>query len=310
MPEPRLSVLIVARNEEDNLLACLASAQFADERVVVVDSASRDATLQIARRNADRVMVREFDNFAQQRNAALHMASGEWVLSIDADERVTPELAAEIRAILSDRSDLRVGYRVPIRSEILGRRFQFSGTQQDVPLRLFRRECGRWTGMVHETVEIDGPIGRLNHVLEHRTLADLRVFLTKIDHYTTLEARDQFQSGMRYRAIDLAIRPPWTFLKLYLFKQGWRDGAQGFIFCLLSGLSVLVRTWKLHEIACREQFADEKPRVRHADRSSSMEHTRGPHSGHHNPSVAPNLRLNESGTYHPTSIVNARRWAS
>jgi glycosyltransferase involved in cell wall biosynthesis len=296
MPEPRLSVLIVARNEEDNLLACLASVRFADERVVIVDAASCDATFQIARDNADHVILREFDNFAQQRNAALDIASSEWVLSIDADERVTTDLAAEIRAILSDLSDLHVGYRVPIRSEILGRPFKFSGTQQDLPLRLFRREFGRWTGLVHETVEIDGPIGQLSHVLEHRTLADIRVFLTKIDHYTTLEARDQFQAGKRYRLIDLALRPVWTFLKLYLYKQGWRDGVEGFVFCLLSGLSVLVRTWKLRELERCEQAAGQTRRVRYADQSSSREHSSGPHSGLYKPS-----KTSHSGPYEPSS---------
>src|SRR3974377_405215 len=109
MPEPRLAVLVVARNEEKNLAACLHSARFADERVVVVDASSEDATLEIARRLADVVSIRAFDNFANQRNAALVLAAADWVLSIDADERVTPELAAEIRRRLAHCSATRVG---------------------------------------------------------------------------------------------------------------------------------------------------------------------------------------------------------
>jgi glycosyltransferase involved in cell wall biosynthesis len=248
MPEPRLSVLVVARDEEQNLGGCLASAAFADERVVVVDAASRDGTLEIARRTADLVLVRRFDHFAAQRNAGLERASGDWILSIDADERVTPELAAEVRAALSDPERPEVGYRVPIRSEVLGRPFRHSGTQQDLPLRLFRRDRGRWTGLVHETVEISGPIGRLRHVLEHRTLPDVCVFLDKIDRYTTLEALDLYRSGRRFRTIDLTLRPFWTFLKLYLYKQGFRDGLEGLMFCGLSGLSVAVRSWKIREL--------------------------------------------------------------
>jgi glycosyltransferase involved in cell wall biosynthesis len=247
MPEPRLSVLIVARNEEQNLSGCLASARFADERVVVVDAASYDATLEIARAKADIVSVRAFDNFADQRNAALALASGEWVLAIDGDERVTPELALEIRRRLA-ASHSHVGFRVPIRSEILGRPFGYSGTQHDLPLRLFKRDRGRWIGQVHETVAIDGPIGQMLHVLEHRTLPDIRVFLRKIDQYTTLEASDLNQAGCRYRTFDLTFRPVWTFLKLYLSKQGFRDGVEGLMFCALSGLSVAVRTWKLREL--------------------------------------------------------------
>lgn len=248
MPEPRLSVLIVARDEERNLGPCLDSARFADERIVVVDVASRDGTLEIARRHADVVTVRAFDYFSGQRNAGLESASGDWILSIDADERVTPELAAEIRAALADPGRSEIGYRVPIRSEVLGRPFRYSGTQQDLPLRLFRRDRGRWTGLVHETVAIEGPVGRLRHPLEHRTLHDVGVFLDKIDRYTTLEARDLYGSGRRFRVRDLTFRPFWTFLKLYLYKQGFRDGVEGLMFCALSGLSVAVRTWKLREL--------------------------------------------------------------
>jgi glycosyltransferase involved in cell wall biosynthesis len=249
MPEPRLSVLVVARNEAMNLEGCLVSARFADERVVVVDAASEDATLEIARRHADRVCVRGFDDFSSQRNAALRLASGDWVLAIDADERVTPELAAEIRGRLGQPTLGVVGFRVPIRSEVLGRPFRYSGTQEDHPLRLFRRDRGHWIGQVHETVAIEGPIGRTHAVLEHRTLQNVRVFLGKIDHYTTLEARDLYQSGKRFRLADLALRPFWTFLKLYLYKQGFRDGVEGLMFCVLSGLSVAVRAWKLRELS-------------------------------------------------------------
>jgi glycosyltransferase involved in cell wall biosynthesis len=249
MREPRLAVLVVARNEEENLAACLHSCRFADERVVVVDASSEDATLEIARLEADVVSVRAFDNFANQRNAALGLASADWVLSIDADERITPELAAEIRSRVADSSNTCVGFRVPIKSEILGRPFGYSGTQQDLPLRLFRRDRGRWTGLVHETVVIEGPVGRLRHALEHHTLKSIRVFLGKIDHYTTLEARDLHRAGRRFRTSDVALRPFWTFLKLYLGKQGFRDGIEGLMFCALSGVSVAVRSWKLRELS-------------------------------------------------------------
>ncbi|QEH37675.1 SPBc2 prophage-derived glycosyltransferase SunS [Aquisphaera giovannonii] len=249
MPEPRISALIVARNEAENLPGCLDSVAFADERVVVVDSRSDDATLEIARARADVVAVRDFDDFAGQRNAGRAMASGDWILSIDADERVTPGLAGEIRRAIRDAdSSGLVGFRLPIRSEILGRPFGYSGTQQDIPLRLFRRGLGAWTGQVHETVAISGPIGRMSGFLTHRTLPSMQAFLGKIDHYTTLEASDLYRAGERFRASDLAARPFWVFLKLYLAKQGFRDGLEGLMFCALSGLSVAVRTWKLREI--------------------------------------------------------------
>ncbi len=250
MPEsrPRITALIVARDEAANLPDCLASLAWTDEIVVVVDAASRDETLTIALNSATRVEVRPFDDFAHQRNAALGLATGDWVFAVDADERATPELAAEIRRTLDDRSRPESGYRVPIRSVVLGRSFGYSGTQHDLPLRLFQRDRGRWVGTVHETVDLSGPAGQLDGHLTHRTIPDIRTFLRKIDHYTTLEAIKFHREGKPFRLIDLTVRPVWTFLKLYLGKQGFRDGLEGLMFCSLSGLSVAVRHWKLREL--------------------------------------------------------------
>jgi glycosyltransferase involved in cell wall biosynthesis len=248
MPEPRISVLVVARDEGHNLSDCLAEARWADERVVVVDPASRDATLTIARRDADLLAVREFDDFASQRNAALAIATGDWVLSVDADERITPELAAEVRRVIADPDAPYRGYRVPIRSEILGRRFAFSGTQHDHPVRLFRRDSGRWVGLVHETVDLHGAVGSVRGALRHRTIPTMSAFLDKINRYTTLEAEGLAGARRPFRAVDIAVRPVWTFIKLYVFKQGFRDGIEGFMFCLFSGVSAAVRAWKHREL--------------------------------------------------------------
>jgi glycosyltransferase involved in cell wall biosynthesis len=251
MHEPRLSVLVVAKDEAHNLADCLAAARWADERVVVVDARSRDTTLEIARREADVVVVRDFDDFASQRNAGLDSASGDWLLSVDADERVTPELAAEIRRVITDPASPYRGYRVPIRSEVLGRRFAFSGTQHDRPLRLFRRDSGRWIGLVHETVDLRGPAGSVSSPLRHRTIPTMEVFLEKINSYTTLEAEGLARSRRAYRTTDLTLRPLWTFFKLYVLKQGFRDGVEGFMFCLFSGVSTAVRAWKHRELIMR-----------------------------------------------------------
>ena len=254
MADARISVLILAKDEAENLPSCLATVTWAHEVIVVVDRATRDQTAAIARREADLVAVRTFDDFAGQRNAALDLASGEWVFAIDADERATPELAAEIRRVTSDPRLAHAGFRVPIRSVILGRSFRFSGTQHDRPLRLFRRGSGRWVGAVHETVELRGSVGQLTHALQHRTIPDMRTFLHKINQYTTLEAIKFEREARPYRATDLTLRPFWTFLKLYLGKQGFRDGLEGFVFCALSGLSVAVRHWK-HRERQRERMA-------------------------------------------------------
>ena len=248
MADSRVSVLILAKNEAHNLSSCLETVHWANEVIVVVDRASRDETQAIAARGADLVVLRTFDDFAGQRNAALALASGEWVFAIDADERATPELAAEIRRVTSDPGQPHSGYRVPIRSVILGRPFRHSGTQHDQPLRLFRRGNGRWTGAVHETVDLKGSVGRLRNALQHRTIPDMHTFLQKINDYTSLEALKFEREGRAVRRVDLAVRPAWTFVKLYLGKQGFRDGLEGFAFCALSGVSVAVRHWKHREL--------------------------------------------------------------
>ena len=243
-----VSALVVAKDEAGHLLDCLRSLSWADETVVVVDAASTDATEAIARQHATRVVVRHFDDFAGQRNAGRDLARGAWIFAVDADERATPELVADIRRAVAGGPDGPVGFRVPIRSVVLGRSFRYSGTQHDRPLRLFRRDLGRWQGTVHETVDLPGRVEQLEHHLTHRTIPDMATFLRKIDHYTTLEARQFHRDGRAFRPIDVTVRPAWVFAKLYLGKQGFRDGLEGLAFCALSGLSVAVRHWKHREL--------------------------------------------------------------
>jgi glycosyltransferase involved in cell wall biosynthesis len=247
-----VSALVIARDEAANLIDCLASLSWCDERIVVVDAASRDSTEILARQYADVVIIREFSDFASQRNAGLKAASHDWIFAVDADERSSPDQAAEIRSMIS--RDHFQGFRVRIRSVVLGRSFQYSGTQHDRPLRLFRRDSGHWIGEVHETVELDGDVGELRQQLDHRTIPDMQTFLEKIDRYTSLEARRLANEGKSARIRDLTLRPLWMFVKLYLGKQGYRDGLEGLMFCALSGVSSAVRSWKLRELI-RERAA-------------------------------------------------------
>jgi glycosyltransferase involved in cell wall biosynthesis len=258
---PSITALILARDEELELPECLASLGWADEVVIVVDAASSDATLDIARKRADRVLVRPFDHFAAQRNAGLELARGDWIFSIDADERATPSLAEEIRRLIPLTG--YAGFRVPIRSIILGRPFRFSGTQRDLPTRLFRRNAGRWIGTVHETVDLQGSLGTLRGHLLHRSLNTMTEFLAKIDHYTTLEARAMHAQGVPSRARDLALGPLWTFLKLFLARQGFRDGLEGLYFCALSAASLAARNWKVRELSQSRKPAPAAPKPKH-----------------------------------------------
>ncbi len=253
---PRISALIVAKDEAENLPGCLESLAWADETVVVVDAASRDRTEAIARTLAIAVLVRPFDDFAGQRNAALGLATGDWVFAVDADERATPDLGGRDppdpgRPLA--RPTPATGCRSGASSS--AGRSGYSGTQHDRPLRLFRRDLGRWVGTVHETVDLQGTAGQMLGHLTHRTIPDMQTFLRKIDHYTTLEAIQLHREGQAFRSIDLTLRPLWTFAKLYLGKQGFRDGLEGLAFCALSGLSVAVRHWKLRELIQSEARA-------------------------------------------------------
>ena len=234
MSVPKLSIVILALNEEENLRVLLPQLRWADE-VVVVDGGSRDGGLEVARRHGARCVVRPFDNFAAQRNAGLSAASGDWVFFVDADERPTPRLVRELRRRIA--SENVTGYRVPIRIIIFGRRFRFSGTQEDRPLRLVRRSAGFWKGDVHERFAAAGPIGLLHSHLEHITLPTVPAFLGKMQRYTTLAAMARVERGVPPRRRDTWLRPALEFCRRLIWKQGWLDGPEGWAFCGLSGLS-------------------------------------------------------------------------
>ncbi|HID77777.1 MAG TPA: glycosyltransferase family 2 protein, partial [Planctomycetaceae bacterium] len=195
---PTVTAAIIAQNEADRLAALVAQLEWADQ-IVVIDGGSRDGTAEVAAAHGCDVVTRPLDSFANQRNAALELARCDWVLSIDADERPAGGLVEEIRSRLGQNG--YVGYRVAIRSEIFGRRFRWSGTQLDRPVRLVRRGYGRWVGAVHEVLAVDGRVGRLRGWLEHRTLPDLDAFLAKVHRYSELAAQAAVAAG----------RPPGPF---------------------------------------------------------------------------------------------------
>jgi glycosyltransferase involved in cell wall biosynthesis len=252
---PTISAVVLVLNERDHLQTLLPQLAWCDE-TLVVDGGSTDGSAETAAALGARVVRRSFDDFARQRNAALDAAGGDWVFFVDADERSTPRLAAEIRRRTA--VERRVGYRVPIRSTIFGRTFRFSGTQNDCPLRLVRRDAGRWVGAVHERFAARGPIGRLETPLGHITLPTIRSFLSKMQRYTALAAAARVAGGVAPRWSDSWIRPPLEVFRRLVWKQGWLDGPEGFAFCGLSGLS----EWLLarqHRRRWREARAEQPP---------------------------------------------------
>ena len=231
---PTISAAIITLNEQHHLPTLLARLAWVNE-IVVVDGGSTDDTVAIAQRHGCRVAAHPFHTFAQQRNRAIELAQSDWILSIDADERPTPAIVREIRTQIA-RSAC-AAFRVPIRSRIFGRPFRFSGTQDDRPIRLFRRGDAVWSGDVHEVLRVRGRVGALRAAFEHETLPTLTSFLQKMQRYTTLAARHRVATAQPPRWRDRALAPAVEVGRRLIWKGGLLDGPEGWMFCLLSGLS-------------------------------------------------------------------------
>lgn len=244
----KLSAVVIARNEEANIGECLKSLSFCDE-VVVVDSGSQDRTVSLANGLGARVTQRNFDNFASQKNFALSCASFPWVLSIDADERVSGELRGEIQKAIGGLFAPPAAYRMPRHNLIFGRRFRFGGNGSDAPVRLFQKERARFSGLVHETLLVDGPVGRFKGALLHASTPSAGVYLRKLNGYTGLEAECLREKGRSPRKSDFFLKPLFRFWQRFFLQLGFLDGREGFFFHLLSAYYEFVRYAKLWEIS-------------------------------------------------------------
>jgi glycosyltransferase involved in cell wall biosynthesis len=240
-----IAVIIITRDEEQNLPRLLASVGFADE-IIINDSGSRDRTLVIARQHNCKIIQSEFAGFGAAKQAALNQAESDWVLSLDADEEIDATLADSIKkAIASPSVD---GYEINRKSQFLGRWIMHSGWYPDYLPRLFRRDRGHFTNdTVHERIEISGALSRLGGHILHYTDPDIEHYLEKLNRYTTLSADSLRQQGRRFKTLDILVKPPATFIKMYLLKSGFHDGIQGLILALLSSFHVLCKYAKLWE---------------------------------------------------------------
>ena len=242
----RLSVTIIAWNEEERLRACLESVSWADE-VVVVDAESSDKTVQLAREFTDRVWVRPWPGFAVQKNFALDQATGDWILSLDADERVTPELGERIRAIIGDDSAAD-GYLIPRRNLFWGAWVRHGGLYPDYQLRLFRRGAGRFVeDAVHESVRVTGRVETLAEALLHQSYRDLEDFVRRSNRYSTLAAQDWLRRGRRVGVPALIMKPLGRFFSMYIIRRGFLDGWRGLLLAILYAEYVFLRMAKAWE---------------------------------------------------------------
>ncbi len=244
---PKLSVTIITLNEAGNIEAAIDSVSWADE-VIVVDSGSDDDTVDIATRCGAQVSRRDWPGYGAQKDHAATLASHEWVLSLDADERVTPELADEIRALLGHDPPC-AGYRIPRTTRYLGQWLKTTDFYPDYQLRLYDRRVGRWSRVpVHESVQMDGSVGTLRHELRHHAYEDVSAHLRTIDHYTTLAAAQQYDAGRRASVLDLLLRPPLAFVRNYVLRRGCLQGVAGLVVSIMNAYYVFLKQAKLREL--------------------------------------------------------------
>ena len=229
-----VTVAVLALDEADLLEGCLESVRWADELLVLVDAATRDRTAVIARRFTERVVVRPFAGFARQRNLALDFAGSCWVLFVDADERVPPSLATEIRRTLAGGSDA-VGFWIPRRNLICGRWVRTAGWWPDCQLRLLRRGAAHYDDAerVHEVARLGGAAGRLSQPLLHLNYETLGEFRTKQGRYARLEAQALYEEGVKARRRSLLGQPVREFWRRFVELRGYRQGWLGLALSLL-----------------------------------------------------------------------------
>jgi glycosyltransferase involved in cell wall biosynthesis len=239
---PRLSAIIITKNEAANIGACLDSVAFCDERIVV-DGGSDDDTMKIAKDQGAQVVARHWQGFGPQKNYALSLATGDWILSIDADERVTPALAQAISAAVAQNS--ANCYEMPRRSSFLGREMRYSAWSPDHVLRLFRRGHARFSDdLVHERVVCDDPIARLEQPLLHYPIGRIEDALSRMDRYSTAGAEMLIASGRRVSFASGITHGLWSFFRTYVLRRGFLDGREGFLLAVANAEGAYYRYMK------------------------------------------------------------------
>ena len=249
-----VSAVIITKDEAHNVDRCLRSLDWAAE-IVVVDSGSRDATPEICQRHGCRFISSPWLGFGPTKQLAVDQASHDWVLSVDADEEIGRDLRDQIGAVLAG-PPAHAGYRVRRRNSYLGYPIRYSGWQNDFPLRLFQRSRGGFDqAAIHEQVKVKGSIGTLTGVLHHHPYPTIDHHLSKIPRYARLGAQRRIAAGKSMRLWDLVLRGPFKFFKMYLLRQGFRDGIPGLILAGLSAYAVALKYYLIWEMSASRSDA-------------------------------------------------------
>ncbi len=243
-----IAAIVITKNEERNVMACLESLAWADERIVV-DACSTDRTVEIARASGARVFVRPWPGFGPQKNFGMDQTQAEWILIVDADERIPEPLQKEIQAGLRAGPPLDVaGYEIPRRNFFYGRWIRGGGIYPDYQLRLFRRPAGRYDDvLLHERLQLRGRILRLAHPMDHFSMPSVREHVRKMVRYTTLGAQEKLKTLPHVSSLDLAGNHLGTILKTFVLRRGYRDGVYGVVVALFAVMHTFVKYAKVWE---------------------------------------------------------------
>jgi glycosyltransferase involved in cell wall biosynthesis len=244
----KITATVITFNEEHNIAAALDSLSWADE-IIVVDSESTDHTVEIARRFTDRVFVRPWPGYSAQKNFAAEQAANDWILSLDADERVSDELTREIEQLKRGAEPEGAAFEMARSTFYLGRWIKHSGWRPDCKRRLYHRDRARWRGdYVHETLETDGEVQKLTGNILHYTVRDASEHQLRMDRYTTLAAEQLHAQGKRASLLLLLVMPTAVFLRSYIFKLGFLDGLQGLAIARFASHYEFLKNLKLWEM--------------------------------------------------------------
>ena len=246
--QPTVSAIVVCFNEEHNIGACLESLRWCDE-IVVVDSFSTDRTVDICRQYTDRIVQRQWGGYRDQKAFAHSLATKDWVLLVDCDERVPPELRDEIKTHLLSSDNGCAGFSVPRLVFYLDRWWRRGGWYPDYDVRLFRRNRATWGGTdPHEKILVDGKVRRLRNPLHHFTYRDMEDHVQRINRFTAISSRELFKSSRRFRLSDVLLRPPFRFFRSYIWQRGFLEGFAGFYVAVMGAVYVFLKYAKLWEL--------------------------------------------------------------
>jgi glycosyltransferase involved in cell wall biosynthesis len=251
--KPGVSAIIVCYNEEDNIGRCLSSLRWCDE-IVVVDSFSTDRTVEICRQFTNIIIEREWAGYRDQKAFAHSKATKDWVLMIDSDEEVTPELKNEILEQLAVASTFCSGFLLPRLVFYLDRWWRRGGWYPDYDVRLFRRELATWGGTdPHEKIIVDGPVRRLRNPLHHFSYRNIDDHIQRINRFTSISSRELRTQGERWRLSDALLRPAFRFFRSYFLKRGFMEGFAGFHVAVTAAMYVFLKYAKLWELELKEK---------------------------------------------------------